>query len=143
MSENLVKAVSELKRENSGNTCALCRGSVVYTTTERGVKPLLGWLDSGIDFKGFSAADKVVGKAAAFLYVLLGVAEVYAPVVSEAAVEVLSRGNIAVKYENAVPHIINRKGDGICPMEQAVSNIDAPNSALDAIRKRLSELSGK
>ena len=72
MNSDLTKAAALL---NSGAyTCVLCRGDAVFTGTERGVKPLLGWLDGGVDLNGFSAADRVVGTAAAFLYVLLGAA---------------------------------------------------------------------
>lgn len=70
-----------------GWTAVLCRDGELFVSRERGVKPLLDWLDSGRDFRGFSAADKVVGKAAAFLYVLLGVREVRAPVMSGGAAE--------------------------------------------------------
>ena len=63
-------------------TCVFCRADRVYTATERGVKPLLSWLDDGTDLTGFSAADRVVGRATAFLYCLLGVKEVYAKVMS-------------------------------------------------------------
>ena len=40
-------------------TCVLCKGEVTLTSTERGVKPLLNWLDGENVLKGFSAADKV------------------------------------------------------------------------------------
>ena len=65
-----------------GYTCVICGGDKVYTSHERGVKPLLELLEQGAELKGFSAADRVVGKAAAFLYVLLGVSAVYAGVIS-------------------------------------------------------------
>ena len=83
MDRNLVYAKELLEKENF--TCVLWYGEHLYTSRERGVKPLLEWLDQGLDLSSFSAADKVVGKAAAFLYVLLGVSRVYASVISEAA----------------------------------------------------------
>ena len=75
--------------ESGTVTCALVRGDTVHTSTERGVKPLLAWINEGTDLKNFSAADKVVGKATAHLYCLLGVKEVYAAVISTAAVKIL------------------------------------------------------
>ena len=48
-------------------TCVVCRENLVYTATERGVKPLLSWLDNGPSLVGFCAADRVVGRGAAFL----------------------------------------------------------------------------
>lgn len=112
----------------------------MYTSTERGVKPLLNWLDRGTDVKGFSAADKVVGRAAAFLYILLGVKEVYAPVMSQGAISTLAENGIEVRYDISAEHIINRGGTGYCPMEEAVSGLSDPEEALEAVRKRLVEL---
>ena len=63
--------------ESGGYTCVLCRGDAILTDKRRGVRPLLDLLDSRENFVGYSAADKVVGKAAAFLYQLLGVEFVY------------------------------------------------------------------
>lgn len=119
-----------------GYTCVLCRGDDVYTATARGVKPLVDWLDSGLDLHMFSAADKVVGRATAFLYVLLGVKEVHALVMSSPAKEALIAGGIAAYCDKEVPGIINRRGDGPCPFEDAVLGIADPVEALAAIRKK-------
>ena len=121
-------------------TCVLRKQDTVYTATERGVKPLVRWLTEGIDVRGFSAADKVVGRATAYLYVLLGVKEVWAAVMSEAAAEVLHRHDIAASQDKLVPNIINRAGTGICPFEEAVLNIQTPAEALTAIREKMKEM---
>lgn len=114
-----------------GYTCVLCKGEKIFTSNERGVKPLVLWRKSENSFLGFSAADKVVGKGAAFIYVLLGVSAVYANVISLPALEVLQAHGIYVEYREAVSHIINRRGDGFCPVETAVSSvaIDKPEDA--------------
>lgn len=123
-----------------GYTCVLCRGAGVHTTTLRGVRPLVRWLESGLELKGFSAADKVVGRATAFLYCLLGVQSVYAQVMSRAALEVLHSAGIRAEYGKLTDHIINRRGDGICPFEAAVMEITAPAEALRAIREKMAEM---
>ena len=51
---------------DGGYTCVLCRGDVFHTATHRGVRPLVDWLDSGLDLRGFSAADKVVAEQLPF-----------------------------------------------------------------------------
>lgn len=139
MKNDLIKAIDTLN--NGRYTCVLCKGDELYTSTERGVKPLLEWLESGINLKGFSAADKVVGKAAAFLYVLLGVKEVYAPVMSESALYTLARNGVQPHCDKSVNHIINRAGTGFCPMEEAVMDIMEPQNALKSIKLRLQQLS--
>ena len=121
-------------------TCVLRKQDTVYTATDRGVKPLVRWLTEGIDVRGFSAADKVVGRATAYLYVLLGAREVWAAVMSEAAAEVLHRHGIAASQDKLVPNIINRAGTGICPFEEAVLNIQTPAEALTAIRKKMAQM---
>ena len=68
--------------ESGGYTCVLTDGTIVYTSKLRGVKPLVQFLESGTIPSGFSAADKVIGRATAYLYVLLGVREVYAQIIS-------------------------------------------------------------
>ncbi len=135
-------ALEEAKQRlfEGGFTAVLCRDGGVYTSTARGVLPLCQWLDSGTDFRGFSAADKVVGKATAFLYLLLGVSELYAEVISEPARAVLMAGGVAVTFGKCVPYIINRKGDGMCPFEAAVLAISEPEAAHAAIRQKMQEM---
>ena len=121
-------------------TCAVCRGSMSYTATERGVKPLLDWLESGTDLRDFSAADRVVGRGAAFLYCLLGVKEVYARIMSRPAAEVLKAYGIASSAGTLVEGIINRKGTGPCPFEAAVMDITDAEEALAAIRTKMLQM---
>jgi hypothetical protein len=118
-------------------TCVLCRGDETYTSTESGIKPLLGWLDDGIDLKGFCAADKVAGRAAAFLYIRLGVKEVYADVMSEAAAATFAKYGIKAASGVCVPNITNRAGTGNCPMEEAVKDVDEPESAERVLREKV------
>ncbi|MBR5527517.1 MAG: DUF1893 domain-containing protein [Clostridia bacterium] len=139
MTKNLLSAKATLEEQNL--TCCLTDGVNVIKSCERGVKPLLQLLDSGTDVSGFSAADKVVGKAAAFLYVLLGVSEVYAFVISQKAADVFEKHGITVYFESCVPAIINRAGDGLCPMETAVGEISDAHIALCAIKEKLAQLS--
>ncbi len=131
MNNDLCRARQML--EEGGYTCVLCRAEQIHTSTARGVRPLLELLDNG-SWAQFCAADKVVGKATAFLYVLLQIRAVYTPVISEAALDVLTRHGVDVQYQISVPAILNRRKDGFCPMETAVRDVDSPNEALPKIR---------
>lgn len=121
-------------------TCAVCREEISYTATDRGVKPLLNWVNNGLDLGGFSAADRVVGRATAFLYVLLGVKEVYANVMSKPAAEVLTAHGIYASFGILADSIINRKGDGPCPFEAAVMDVSDATEALAAIRRKMEQM---
>lgn len=129
--------------EQTSFTCVLCREELVYTTDVRGVRPLIDWLDSGEDTCGFSAADKVVGKAAALMYCLMGIRSVYGAVMSDAAVKVLRRNGIEAYWGRLTEHIRNRTNTGLCPMESATWDIDDPEEALPVIRATLKALQQK
>lgn len=139
MNTDLTRAISLLNERDY--TCVACKENSIYTATHRGVKPLVQWLDEKTDLTGFSAADKVVGKATAYLYCLLGVKAVYAHVMSTAALQVLQSHGIDASCSKEVPGIINRKGDGPCPFEAAVWDITDPQQALIAIHKKQTEMS--
>lgn len=121
-------------------SCVACKGETVFISEEHGIGSLLSWIDGKDDLAGAAVADKVIGKAAALLLVLLDVSQAHTPVLSERAFDVLKRHHIAVTYGKVVPYIKNRTGDGICPMEETVWDIDDPKEALEAIRQRRVEL---
>ena len=134
MNQDLYKA--RIILSEGVNTCVLCQGSHTIRCTARGVRPLVDLLQEGID-EGFSAADKVVGKATAFLYVLLKVRAVYAPVMSRPAIQVLQDHGIEIFYDIAVDAIFNRDRTGFCPMETAVREINDPKLARDTVMETL------
>ena len=138
MTKDLTRACALL--DTGAFTCAVCREDMTYTATERGVKPLLDWLENGTDLQNFSAADRVVGRGAAFLYCLLGVKEVYARVMSQPAAQVLKAYGIQATAGTLVDGIINRKGTGPCPFEAAVMDITDAQEALTAIRNKMAQM---
>lgn len=126
--------------ESGDYTLVLTDGTEVITSRLRGVRPLVQLLEKGDTPKGLYAADKVVGRATAYLYVLLGIRELYTKVISEPAMAVLNAYEIPFRYDSAVPNVINRTGDGICPFEMAVIDIDEPRAAYAAILKKMAEM---
>ena len=135
---NLEKSIQTLK--GSEYTCVVCSDEEILTSTARGVAPLLMWIDEGRDFSSFSAADKVVGNGAAFLYVILKVRELWAGVISQTALDTLKANNISVTYDVLTDAIMNRDKTGFCPVESAVKGITDPQEALAAVRTRLREM---
>lgn len=112
-----------------GYTCVLVKGGEFLTFNKSGVAPLLELLESAKDYSGFHAADRVAGKAAAMLYIKLGIKCVHAQLVSEPAAKAFADNGISLTYDTLVPFINNRTGNGLCPMEQAVVNISDPEQA--------------
>lgn len=115
-----------------------------WTSRARGVKPLLDAIDNDLaKFAGARCYDRIVGRAAAFLYAKLGVAEVYAPLIAKGAVAILKLHGIRARYREEIAGIRNRKNDGPCPMEHSVrsvadADVDAAIAAIRATALRLS-----
>lgn len=126
---------------HGGNHSLVVKGSEIRTFDGRGIADLYRLFTLEPDFlAGASIADKVVGKGAAALMVLGGVKEVYAGVISSAALTLLRNGGIATRCDLEVPHIINRKGDGICPVEQLCSDCDTAAECLPRIEQFMQQL---
>ena len=125
---------------NKQATLVAVRGDEIYTCTERGVKPLLKWVLDHKSLRGFSVADKVVGKAPALLYAILGPEAVFSPVMSWTGRAVLLASGIATSYDLLVPHISNRSRTGQCPMEDTVANVWEPYEAVSALEERACQM---
>lgn len=126
-----------------GYTCAISVGTEILCSKDRGVAPLLSWLKKRVNTQKCVAVDKVVGKAAAYLYVLLGVDFVYANTMSEPAERVFQQFGVEYSYGERVLAIRNRSGDGLCPMEKAVWDIADPQTAYQKICETLQQLKEK
>lgn len=114
-------------------SCVLCRGNSVFASKESGIKPLVMICGDGKSYKDFSAADKIVGKAAAMLYAKLGVTEIFAQVLSRGGEQMLKKYGIVYSYNTLCNEIINRKGTDVCPMEKTVRNIENCDEAYNAL----------
>ncbi len=116
-------------------------GEIVHTRFARGIAPALELLTEKPSLlAGAEVCDTIVGKAAAALFILGKVKAVYAFTVSEPAVKLLELHGIACRYDTLCAQIINRRGDGLCPFEQAVLNVDTPEACLPVIQETLAKL---
>lgn len=135
---DLQKARSIL--ESGNHTCVLCKGDAVYISDKSGIAPMVGFISEGVDLKGFSVADKIVGKAAAMLFVLAGIKNAYGEVMSIGGLEFLQTNGIDASYSVLTEKIINRTGTDICPMEKTVKDISSPEDAFSAIKETIKKL---
>lgn len=125
---------------SSDYTCILCDCDRVLTSKKKGIAPLLERCEDSSELAGMEVADRIVGKAAAMLLTLFRVKAVYGEVMSEAALKLLTAHGIEAQYGTLVPMITNRKGDGICPMEQTVAELEDPAAAPAALRATMERL---
>ncbi len=110
----------------------------IVVSKDRGVAPLMNLLkEDNSQLKDSVVVDKVIGKAAALLMVYAGVKEVYTPVISSPALKVFKNYNIIIHYDKEVERIVNRKGDGLCPMETLCLDVENPDEAYAKILERI------
>jgi hypothetical protein len=128
------------KAKLAGHSICLCKDGAWFTDDGRGISPMMRFLAEGRDLTGYSVADVIVGKAAAMLFVKAGIRAVYGAVMSEAGYACLQAHHIPCTYGTLTERIINRRGDGVCPMEQTVAQLDDPEEGYRALKERLAQL---
>lgn len=120
----------------SGHHSLVVANRETRTFNGRGVYDLYNLLTEVPGYlQGASVADKVVGKGAAALMILGSIREVYTGVISRSALDLLREAGIKVEYAQCVPHIINRKGDGICPLETLCRDCKTAAECLPLIKE--------
>ena len=65
----------------------------------------------------------------------------YGLTVSKGGVDYLRSHKIAIEWETLTDFIINRKGDGQCPMEETVKSVSDPKEGLELLKRKIKELS--
>ena len=101
-----------------------------------GVEPILIYLEDK-DFKGTQVFDRVVGRAAAFLYVYGNADYVYANTISKPAIEIFKKNNIKYEAKNIVDEIQNKDKTDLCPFEKLTKNVENPAQAYGLIYKKM------
>lgn len=120
-----------------GHSICLCRDGEYFTDDRRGISPMMGFIEEGRELHGYSAADIIVGKAAAMLFVKAGIICVHGKTMSESGKAYLEAHDIPCTYDILTDRIINRQGTDICPMEKAVACIDDTESGYEALYSQL------
>ena len=112
----------------------------VLTSEYKGIRRLLALVNEQTTLAEGFVADRIVGKAAALLMVLQGAKNVYAETIDQPALAVFRTHGVNVLFRKLVPIIINRAGDGICPMENAVLAVDDPKEAFTVLSETVKKL---
>lgn len=115
-----------------GYKLVVCAKDSVHVSEDSGLDSLLSLVGEDT-WIGAAAADKVVGKAAAMLFVLLRVKSLYAEVITETAKAVLEAQGIECVYGTLVERLIDADGK-VCPSELAVENVVDPSYAPAALK---------
>lgn len=94
------------------------RGKIVFRSKKDGVGGLLAFVKKrGRRHRDLVVFDKVVGRAAALLFVYLGAKEVYGLRGSESASRTLRQFKIKFSFSQTIKNVLNKDKTGPCPLE--------------------------
>ncbi len=124
-------------------TCVVVKNNkIISSASPKGISHIIGLYDEGL-LEGAFVADTIIGKAASMVFTLAGVKECYGETMSNRAKMWLLENNIDVKFDNLTDVIENRRGDGMCPMEETVLNVSDAKEGLSLLRDKVITLQNK
>ena len=115
-------------------SCVILKNDEISAFNGPGISDLLRILKSEPHkLKGAFVADKVIGKAAAALLILGEVDALYADLISDGALQLLSVSPVKVTFARKTPVIMNRTKDDVCPMEKLCADAKSPKECYQRI----------
>lgn len=121
---------------HSGGYSLVIWNNGIHTFTGRGVSDLYRIYTGEKELlDGAVVADKIIGKGAAALMALGKVSEIFTDTISAPALSLLKDCSIPVSFQTVVPNIINRRGDGLCPVETLCLECVTPAECLPLIEQ--------
>ena len=113
-----IDIAKDLLKEKDFALVVVKDGEVLFTSNDRGIKPMYTLVREMKDeVAGSSIADRVIGRGAALLSQYLKIKEVYSNLISKSAIEVLEREEIQYSFLEICESIKNRDQTGLCPIE--------------------------
>lgn len=134
--KDLKKAIELLGEHRA----AFVSGEKTLVSDARGVRFLMSLIKDGTKVSDYVAADRIVGKASAFLYVYLDVKTLHAFLTTHKAIAYLEKNGVTFTYDKAVDVILSNDGVNPCPIEQAVRSAKTAEQAIAAIKNKIAEM---
>ena len=104
----------------SNNTLRVYEDSkLIFASDKDRLLPLAEYIDkSASNHRDVVVFDKIMGRAAALLCIKADCREIYSPLGSRLAIEVLEENGITYHLSQIVPHIQQPNSQDMCPMEK-------------------------
>lgn len=119
-------------------------GKVLHAVHGEGIHPIIElYTKYPLDMKDASVADKIIGRAAAVVYTLAGIKEIYCHVISAHGIDMLEKHGIYHRESRIVERIDNRTNTDMCPMEKASLKSDIPIEAYHHILSFIESVKNK
>jgi hypothetical protein len=123
-------------------SCVMIKGNkIIHTASGHGVAPLISVYENSPEIlAGAFVVDKIIGKAAAMILALGGAKRAYGEIMSAAAYNYLTGRGIQAEYGERIDVVVNRAGDGMCPLESSVLDLDDPEAGYLRLKETIQRL---
>lgn len=138
-----IEMAVELLENNKLTLTMVKNGKLIYSSEDKGIKPLYTAYAQKVDMKGSSVADRVTGKAAAMICAEIGINELHTKIISDNAINVLEATDIVFNYDESTPFIKNRDKTGMCPVETLSLKTGNMDELITGIESFLESISKK
>jgi hypothetical protein len=139
--ENIIRDM-DLAREILSKTdysiVVIKNGKILTKRQGLGIRPILEAIDE-LDSSICDSVigDRILGKASALLCRYANAKGVYSPQATKTAIALLIMADIPSQIDQMVPYIKNRNGDGVCPFEEMLKDVESPDEAYNILKKRV------
>lgn len=131
-----VELAKRLLEEEELSLVITKQGHIIYSSKEKGVRPLFQAILSLTDSLGNAAvADRVVGSPVAMLCLYAGISSVYALLASERALTMLRKQGVNITATDVVPSILNSDRTDLCPFEKLAQSCTQPSELVSALER--------
>lgn len=142
--EPKVLSVEKAKQmiKNGQASCVIIKNNnIISTATGQGISPLISiYEDKPEILDGAFVVDKIIGKAAAMMIVLGGAKRAYGEIMSASAFDYLKEHGCVTEYGERIEVVVNRAGDGMCPLERSVLDTDDPEVGYHLLKETINRL---
>ncbi len=129
---------SKILKEKNFSIVVIKHGKILNKKKGEGIKPILELINErGEKIKNTVIGDRILGRASAFLCRYAKVSGVYSPQATKTAIAILLLGGIPCQVDELVPYIKNRNGDGLCPFEDLLKDVEKPDGAYKLLKEKI------
>ena len=128
----------ELLLKTDFSIVVIKNGNILTKKQGVGIRPILEVIEElKEEMKDSIIGDRILGKASALLCKYVKAKGVYSPQATKTAIALLITAGIPIQIDGMVPYIKNKSGDGVCPFEKMLIDVDSPEEAYNILKKNV------
>ena len=133
-----LKLAREVIENTDKSIVVISYGKIWKTKKGEGLRPFLEVLEEmGEEIHDSVIGDRILGRASALLCRYAKAQAVYSPQGTKTGIAILIMGGVPCQVDELIPLINNRAGDGLCPFEKMLKDIESPDEAYNLLKQKI------